>query len=67
MDSEEKAPLYRMSSSGPNPRPFQEATRAQKPPLPSNGETVSKRVLSAQPRYQPIRVDEIMAKAGILT
>lgn len=67
MDSEEKAPLYRVSSSGPHPRPFQEATRAQKPPLPSNGETVSKRVLSAQPRYQLIRVDEIMAKAGILT
>lgn len=66
LDSEAKAP-YRVSSAGPHPRPLQEATRAQKPPLPSSGETVSKRVLSAQPRYQPIRVDEIMAKAGTLT
>lgn len=64
--SETQAP-YRVSSAGPHPRPFQEATRAQKPPLPISGETVSKRVLSAQPRYQPIRVDDIMAKAGTLT
>lgn len=28
---------------------------------------MSKRVLSAQPRYQPIRIDDIMAKAGTLT
>ena len=61
---------YRVTSAGPqqpHPRPFHDAMRARKPPIPTSGETVSKRVLSAQPRYQPIRVDEIMAKAGTLT
>jgi len=58
---------YRSTSAGPHPRPFQEATRAQKPPVATSDETVSKRVLSAQPRYQPIKVDDIMAKAGTLT
>lgn len=63
---ETQAP-YRSTSAGPHPRPFQEATRAQKPPVATSDETVSKRVLSAQPRYQPIKVDDIMAKAGTLT
>lgn len=61
---ETQAP-YRSTSAGPHPRSFQEATRAQKPPVAISDETVSKRVLSA--RYQPIKVDDIMAKAGTLT
>lgn len=64
---EPKEPTYRASSAGSHPRPSHEGTRAQKPPIPISGETVSKRVLSAQPRYQPIRIDDIMAKAGTLT
>ena len=64
---EPKEPTYRASSAGSHPRPSYDSTRAQKPPIPISGETVSKRVLSAQPRYQPIRIDDIMAKAGTLT
>ena len=64
---EPKEPTYRASSAGSHPRPSYDGTRAQKPPIPISGETVSKRVLSAQPRYQPIRIDDIMAKAGTLT
>ena len=65
--SESQAPE---SSSGPQHPHFKlsyDSTRAQKPPLPINGETVSKQVLSKQPRYQPIRLDDIMSKAGTLT
>ena len=64
--SEVQAPC-RLSSAGPHPRSLQETIRAQKLLVPISGETVSKRVLSAQPRYQPIKVDDIMAKAGTLT
>lgn len=66
MELETQTP-YRVSSVGPHPGHSHDATRAQKPPIPTSNETVSKRVLSAQPRYQPIRVDDIMAKAGTLT
>ena len=65
-DSEAQAPC-RLTPAGPHQKSLQEATRAQKPPVPISSETVSKRVLSAQPRYQPIKVDDIMAKAGTLT
>ena len=69
MEPESQAP-FRVTAIGshhPRPRASHDAPRAHKPPIPTNGETVSKRVLSAQPRYQPIRVDDIMGKAGTLT
>ncbi|XP_015774743.1 PREDICTED: tubulin polyglutamylase TTLL5-like [Acropora digitifera] len=67
----DSVPAHRLSSSVPQPppsRPSHDATiRALKPPLPINAETVSKQVLSKQARYQPIRADDLIAKAGTLT
>lgn len=63
-------PPHRLSFNVPQPptsRPSHDALRALKPPLPINAETVSKQVLSKQARYQPIRADDIISKAGTLT
>ncbi|XP_067031983.1 tubulin polyglutamylase TTLL5-like [Acropora muricata] len=66
----DSVPAHRLSSNVPQPppsRPSHYAIRALKPPLPINAETVSKQVLSKQARYQPIRADDLIAKAGTLT
>ncbi|KAK2550754.1 Tubulin polyglutamylase TTLL5 [Acropora cervicornis] len=66
----DSVPAHRVSSNVPQPppsRPSHDAIRALKPPLPINAETVSKQVLSKQARYQPIRADDLIAKAGTLT
>lgn len=66
----DSVPAHRLSSNVPQPppsRPSHDVIRALKPPLPINAETVSKQVLSKQARYQPIRADDLIAKAGTLT
>ena len=66
----DSVPAHRLFSNVPQPppsRPSHDAIRALKPPLPINAETVSKQVLSKQAHYQPIRVDDLIAKAGTLT
>jgi hypothetical protein len=50
------------------PRPRVQSAKEARPPRPQGThETVSKRVLSAQPRFKAVRVEDIMDKSGSLT
>ncbi|KAK3746117.1 hypothetical protein QZH41_000543 [Actinostola sp. cb2023] len=56
------------SAIPPNPRPQSANYEVARPPCPQGiQETVSKRVLSSQPHFKAVRVDDVMERSGSLT